>query len=94
MFSAAKLVANFRVASNPNSRGAACIQRLKPALPGDHPPPGPIPERNLGSCTRQNDVRLNFGGDLAIAMLACDGGRGVFGGGLQLVGAPRFDLVA
>ena len=52
------------------------------------------PGAQSGSCTRQNDVRLNSGGDLAIAMLACDGGCGVFGGGLQLVGAPGFDLVA
>ena len=41
-----------------------------------------------------NNVSLNFDSDLAVSVSACDGGRGVVGGGLQLTCDPCFDLVA
>src|SRR4029453_6646712 len=39
-------------------------------------------------------MRLDFGSNLAIAMLARDGGGGMVGCRLELVGTPGLDLVA
>src|SRR5712671_4083429 len=55
--------------------------------------PGPIPDRKPGLCTRQNDMGLDFCGDLAVTMLARDSRCSMFGGGLEFVGAPGLDLV-
>src|SRR5437868_8803351 len=62
--------------------------------PGDPPSPGPTPDRKPGLCARQNDMGLDFCGDLAVTMLARDSRCSMFGGGLEFVGAPGLDLVA
>ena len=49
--------------------GKTCLPGAVAAQTGDYPPPS-IPECKSGSGTRKNDMRLDFGGDLAGAVLS------------------------